>query len=447
MIVMKFGGTSVGSPARMREVAELIKGEERKIVVLSAVAGTTNKLIDIAGHLYGKRPAEARAGLEALRQEYSAFISELLPEGPFRVAGLQAMDDFCSSISLQFAANFGAREERTIVAQGELLSTRLFHIYLSSCGIAAEWLPALGFMRIGPDGGPDMDWIRERLSWLMRQNPDQRCYITQGYICRNAEGEVDNLQRGGSDYTATIIGAAIRAGEVQIWTDIDGLHNADPRLVQGTRPLRAVSYREAAELAYFGAKILHPTCVIPAEEVLIPVRLKNTFHPEAPGTLISADASGKIVAALAAKDGITAIRIRSARMLNAYGFLRQVFEIFERYKTPIDMITTSEVSVSVTIDGEDELEAIVGALAEYADVQVERGHSILSIVGDGLYTEKGISGRVFSALEGFPLRMVSYGGSNNNISLLLPTAYKAEAMRSLHRALFSLEMEPAMTGA
>lgn len=442
MIVMKFGGTSVGSPRRMREVAGLISKGGRKIVVLSAVSGTTNKLITLAGHLYAHRQAEARELLEALRAEYQAFVTELLPEGSFLTAGEQALEDFCTSISRQFTADFGLREEKTIVAQGELLSTRLFHTYLSSCGIVAEWLPALGFMRIGADGSPDMDWIRDRLGWLMRQNPAQTCYITQGYICRNAEGEVDNLQRGGSDYTATIIGAAVQASEIEIWTDIDGLHNADPRLVEGTRPLRAVSYREAAELAYFGAKILHPTCVIPAEEAGIPIRLKNTFFPEAPGTLISENPSGQAVAALAAKDGITAIRIRSARMFNAYGFLRQVFEVFERYRTPIDMITTSEVSVSLTIDQEAELPAIQRALEEYAEVQIEHGHSILSIVGDGLYEKDGIAGRIFSALEGFPLRMAAYGGSTNNISILLPTDCKAAAMRRLHQALFSGELAP-----
>jgi len=443
---MKFGGTSVGSPARMREVAELISGEERKIVVLSAVAGTTNKLIALSGHLYRQGLSDAMEVLDSLREEYQDFIAALLPDVSLQAEGLAGLEDFCTVIGQQFIPGFGLREEKVILAQGELLSTRLFHIYLKSCGIEAVLLPALGFMRIGPDGEPDMEWVRERLGWLLRQNPGPECFITQGYICRNVEGEVDNLQRGGSDYTATIIGAAIHAGEVQIWTDIDGLHNADPRLVQGTRPLRAVSYREAAELAYFGAKILHPTCVIPAEEARIPIRLKNTFYPDAPGTLISANPSGQAAAALAVKDGITAIRIRSARMLNAYGFLRQVFEIFEQHKTPIDMITTSEVSVSVTIDCEDGLEAIVAALMEYADVQVERGHSILSIVGDGLYAKDRISSQVFAALEGFPLRMVSYGGSNNNISLLLPTAHKAEAMRCLHRALFSMETEPATTG-
>lgn len=437
---MKFGGTSVGSPARMREVAGLIAGGGRKIVVLSAVSGTTNKLLTLAEHLYAQRDAEARALLEVLQEEYRVFIEELFPEGAFRVAAGQALEDFCTSISMQFVPAFGMREEKTIVAQGELLSTRLFHTYLSSCGIEAEWLPALGFMRIGPDGSPDMDWIRDRLGWLLRQNPAQTCYITQGYICRNAVGEVDNLQRGGSDYTATIIGGAIQADEIEIWTDIDGLHNADPRLVEGTRPLRAVSYREAAELAYFGAKILHPTCVIPAEESGIPIRLKNTFHPEAPGTLISENPSGQAVAALAAKDGITAIRIRSARMLNAYGFLRQVFEVFEQYRTPIDMITTSEVSVSVTIDREDELPSIQRALAEYAEIQIERGYSILSIVGDGLYEKEGIAGKIFSALEGFPVRMAAYGGSTNNISILLPTQLKAAAMQKLHQALFSREL-------
>lgn len=436
MLIMKFGGTSVGSPARMQEVAGLIEGGERKIVVLSAVAGTTNQLVALSQHLHAGAQGEAQAALDRLRAEYEDFIAALLPQEELHHEGRQALEEVLLTISRQFVPAFGSREEKTILAQGELLSTRLFQLYLTSQGVEAMILPALGFMRIGPDGEPDRQWIRERLNWLLQNHEDQHCFITQGYICRNAEGDIDNLQRGGSDYTATLIGAAIHAEEIQIWTDIDGLHNADPRLVKHTQPLRRVSYREAAELAYFGAKILHPTCVIPAEDELIPVRLKNTFQPDMPGTLITEHGSGRAVAALAAKDGITAIRIQSARMLNAYGFLRRVFEIFEQFRTPIDMITTSEVSVSVTIDQTERLPEILSALEEYADVQVEEGHSIISVVGDGLYAESSVSRKIFAAVEAIPLRMVSYGGSNNNISLLVPTEYKKQAMQRLHKALF-----------
>ncbi len=445
MIVMKFGGTSVGSPQRMREVAELIHDGQPKVVVLSAVAGTTNKLADLAACLRQGDQACASDRLEMLFREYLEFVSDLLPGEQWRNQGLRVLNACFLAIREQFVPGFGAREENVILAQGELISTQLFQIYLQSTGLPSVMLPALDFMRTNAQGDPDREWIGERLRVLLASAPSSICYLTQGYICLNAAGEVDNLQRGGSDYTATLIGAALRAGEIQIWTDIDGLHDGDPRLVEGTRPVRQLSFREAAELAYFGAKILHPTCVIPAEEEGVPIRLKNTFAPEAAGTLIAREASGRTVAALAAKDGITAIRIQSGRMLNAYGFLRRVFEVFEAYRTPIDMITTSEVSVSLTIDHTEYLEDILRDLSEFGELTVDSGQTIICVVGDHLDQHTAVMREIFAALEHIPLRMVSYGGSSNNVSILVPSGYKREAMETLHLALFRKEAAGAVT--
>lgn len=439
MIVMKFGGTSVGSPQRMREVAELIHDGQPKVVVLSAVAGTTNKLVDLASCLYQGDQACALDRLEMLFGAYQEFVRDLLPAEQWRSQGLQVLHACFTTIRDQFVPGFSAREEKVILAQGELISTQLFQLYLQSTGLPSVMLPALDYMRTNAQGEPDLEWIRERLQVLLNSTLPSICYLTQGYICLNAAGEVDNLQRGGSDYTATLVGAALHAREIQIWTDIDGLHDGDPRLVEDTHPVRQLSFREAAELAYFGAKILHPTCVIPAEEQGVPIRLKNTFAPEAAGTLIAREASGRTVTALAAKDGITAIRIQSGRMLNAYGFLRRVFEVFEAYRTPIDMITTSEVSVSLTIDQTAHLEEILRDLSEYGELTVDAGQTILCIVGDHLDQHTAVMRDIFAALEHIPLRMVSYGGSSNNVSILIPSGYKREAMQALHQALFRQE--------
>lgn len=436
MLVLKFGGTSVGSPQRMREVAELIHDGRRKIVVLSAVSGTTNKLVRLAASLYEQDIPSATNQLEALRTEYTAFVADLLPAATWQAQGQQVVATALHTIEHLFAEQFGKAAENTILAQGELISTQLFQLYLHASGIPSVLLPALDFMRTDIFGEPDLEWIKDRLPFALEAVPASNCYITQGYICRNANDEIDNLQRGGSDYTATLIGAALRAEEIQIWTDIDGLHNNDPRIVKNTQSVPLVSFREAAELAYFGAKILHPTCIIPAEEAGVPVRLLNTFIPEAPGTLITTQPSGRAVAALAAKDGICAIKIRSGRMLNAYGFLRQVFEVFEKFRTPIDMITTSEVSVSLTIDKAAHLQDIVHALSAYGEVQVDSDQTIICIVGDQVTEHSDIMHHVFAAMDQVPIRMVSYGGSNNNISLLIPSGYKAKALQSLHEALF-----------
>lgn len=436
MQVLKFGGTSVGSAERMQHVAQLVQGGPPKIVVLSAVSGTTNKLVAISEALQQNNADLAQERLQSLETEYQGLIQDLLPAA-FLPQANGILSRCFSEIRSWIGISFASTAEKVILAQGELISTQLFQLYLTSKNVQSALLPALDFMRIDEDQEPDFEYITERLHLLLDAYQEAQILITQGYICRNPDGTIDNLQRGGSDYTATLIGAAIQAQEIQIWTDIDGLHNNDPRVVPYTTPIRQVSYREAAELAFFGAKILHPTCVIPAERQNVPIRLKNTFTPDAAGTLISELGSGQQLTAIAAKDGITALKIRSGRMLNAYGFLRKVFEVFEDYRTPIDMITTSEVSVSLTIDQNDNLEAILKDLGAFGEVSVDQNHTIICIVGDALNEHKGYTKHIFSALEEIPIRMVSYGGSNNNISILVPNNYKNQALLNLHEQLFT----------
>lgn len=426
----------MGSAARMQEVAGLIDDGQAKIVVLSAVAGTTNKLVRLNQLLEAGKAAEAGEFLVELREEYEVFIYDLFQERDDIRRSRALLDKHFHFLEGTLEQVFSVRLAKEVLAQGELLSTHLFHFYLQSLGMNAVLLPALDFMRTDPYGEPDLDFITEALPPLLEAHPDMPYFITQGYICRNDRGEVDNLKRGGSDYTATLIGSALPASEIQIWTDIDGMHNNDPRVVEHTYPVRRVSYREAAELAYFGAKILHPTCVLPAERKRVPIRLKNTFDPGAEGTFISDRPSGNPVAAIAAKDDIIAIKIRSHRMLMAYGFLRRVFEVFEKYRTPIDMITTSEVAVSLTIDDASFLENIVSELQAFGEVSVETGQSIICVVGDNLGGENTQVQRIFAALGDTPVRMVSYGGSNNNISLLVNSDYKERALRLLNRQLF-----------
>jgi aspartate kinase len=436
MFVLKFGGTSIGSPDRMRGVADIILDGRPKIVVLSAVAGTTNKLVELAENLARGEKSRARSGLNALKMEYRAFVRELYEEKEMHEKADAVISANFAAIEACFDEHASPTSERIILAQGELMSTALFQIYLKQLGVASVLLPALEFMRTKENGEPDVRYITSHLRKLITSNKKTTYFITQGYICRNAAGEIDNLKRGGSDYTATIIGAAIQSEEIQIWTDIDGLHNNDPRVVERTFPVRKLSYREAAEVAYFGAKILHPFCVIPAEKRGVPIRLKNTFEPQAPGTLISAESSGEAIAAIAAKDGIYAIKIRSGRMLNAYGFLRRVFQVFEHYKTPIDMITTSEVAVSLTIDDPAHLDNILEDLKKFGEVSCDSNQTIICVVGDSLHERRGLAKVIFSALANIPIRMVSYGGSNNNVSVLVASEYKGEALRALNEALF-----------
>jgi len=437
MRVMKFGGTSVGTPTKIREVANLITVPGRKIVVLSAMAGTTNDLVSYAEYLYKKEQAEAQALLEAMHQKYVAVAEELFQTNEFKTKSIELINshfDYLTSFNQDL---FTRHEEKAVLAQGELISTALMHFHLWETGFRAVLLPALNFMRIDKDQEPDNYYIRENLKRELASYPDVELLITQGFICRNAFGEIDNLKRGGSDYTVSIIGAAADAEEIQIWTDIDGFHNNDPRYVSGTRRIDRLSFDEAAELAYFGAKILHPTSVRPAKEKNIPVRLKNTMNPASPGTLIAAGDSGHGIKAVAAKDGITAIRIQSDRMLLAFGFLRKVFEIFESYRTPIDMIATSEVSVSMTIDQEDNLREIASDLKKYGKVEVVSDQSIICVVGDMIAENSGMALRVLEALRTIPIRMISYGSSNNNISLLIRTSDKIQALNALSNHLFN----------
>jgi aspartate kinase len=434
MKVLKFGGTSVGSPERMKKLLDIIRPETPRLVVLSAVSGTTNKLVEIASFFEASDKNKAVAAIEKLRAEYDHFIAELFATERGLADGKNTLDYHFGLLESIANDLFTATEEKIILAQGELISTTLYHYYLKEIGVHSVLLPALDFMKVDEDHEPMVDFITEHITPLLTQKSN--LYITQGYICRNAYGQIDNLRRGGSDYTASLIGAAIRSEEVQIWTDIDGMHNNDPRIVKGTKPIANLSFDEAAELAYFGAKILHPQSVFPAQKYKIPVRLLNTMEPEAPGTLISSFSEPGKIKSIAAKDGITAIKIQSSRMLLAYGFLRRIFEIFERFKTPIDMITTSEVAVSLTIDDTRNLDDILKELDKFGTVELDQDQTIICVVGDFGADKHGYAARVFEALKHIPIRMISYGGSNYNVSLLVKTADKTEALRSLHNRLF-----------
>jgi aspartate kinase len=436
MMVMKFGGTSVGSASRMKEVAQIIDRGERVMVVLSAVSGTTNKLVEIAPSFSSGEKQKGLDTISTLEQSYVPMLQELFSTEKGKEAG-KAILDFHFELLRSFARNgFGLRQYKEVLAQGELISTQLFYQYLLEQNKKTVLLNALDFMRIDEDGEPQMEYIAAQLNEKLAEQKDAQLIVTQGFICRNPLGEIDNLQRGGSDYSASLIGAAIGVEEIQIWTDIDGMHNNDPRHVEGTFPVRHLSFDEAAELAYFGAKILHPSSVNPARKAGIPVRLKNTMQPDALGTLISSQSDPGNIKAIAAKDNIIAIRVVSNRMFLAYGFLRNVFEVFERYKTPIDMITTSEVAVSLTIDQDLHLDAIVKELETFASLEIDREMSIVSVVGDNLADRSGSINAVVQSMQEIPLRMVSCGGSRNNISMLIETRYKISALKALNVGLF-----------
>lgn len=438
MKVLKFGGTSVGSPERMRRLMDIINVNDRQIVVLSAVSGTTNNLVDIASFLYDKKHEEANALIDILEAKYIDFIKELFPKSEYLKKSSQLITEHFNSIRAFTQDLFTVYEERIILSKGELISTALFTYYLEQEGHNAVLLPALDFMRLDEHSEPNIAYTTEHLTPLLESNKNVNIFITQGYICRNHFGEVDNLKRGGSDYTASLIGAAIKADEVQIWTDIDGMHNNDPRIVPNTKPIRNLSFNEAVELAYFGAKILHPQSVFPAQRYNIPVRLLNTMEPNAPGTLISSALSDSGIKSIAAKDGITALKIQSSRMLLAYGFLRKVFEVFERYKTPIDMITTSEVAVSLTIDDDSNLTEILKELNDFGSVEIDKDQTIICVVGDFLASKSGYAAQVFDSLKSIPIRMISYGGSTNNISVLVNSNLKKDALIALHKGFFDI---------
>lgn len=438
MKVMKFGGTSVGSPSRMKEVVNLVtKSGEPVFIVLSAMSGTTNSLIEISDYLYKKNPEGANEVINMLEKKYMKHVEELYTTDEMK----QNTHEFIAS-EMNYLRSFTKElftsfEEKSIVAQGEMMSTNMVVNYMKEQGIKAVLLNALDFMRTDKNSEPDPTYIREKLSAIMEKNPDNQVYITQGFICRNAYGEIDNLQRGGSDYTASLIGAAINAEEIQIWTDIDGMHNNDPRVVEKTEPVHHLHFEEAAELAYFGAKILHPTCIQPAKYAGIPVRLLNPMDPEAEGTTISNQTEYGKIKAVAAKDNIIAIKIKSSRMLLATGFLRKVFEIFESYQTPIDMVCTSEVGVSMSIDNSAHLGEIVDELKKYGTVTVDTGMCIICVVGDLDWSNIGFETMTLDAMKNIPVRMVSYGGSNYNISFLIREEDKKRALQSLSDTLFN----------
>ena len=437
MKVMKFGGTSVGSPERMKGVASLVtESGEPTFIVLSAMSGTTNSLVEISDYLYKKNPEGANEVINNLEKKYMQHVEDLYSTDEMTKTTrefLQGEFNYLRSFTKDLFTSF---EEKSIVAQGEIMSTNMVVNYLKEQGVKAVLLSALDFMRTDKNAEPDPQYIKEKLAAIMEENQGYQIYITQGFICRNAYGEVDNLQRGGSDYTASLIGAALPADEIQIWTDIDGMHNNDPRVVEHTEAVRQLNFEEAAELAYFGAKILHPTCVQPAKYAGIPVRLKNTMDPKADGTIIdNVIVRGKIKA-VAAKDNITAIKIKSSRMLLATGFLRKVFEILESYQTPIDMIATSEVGVSMSIDNDAHLNDIVNELKKYGTVTVDSDMCIICVVGDLDWSNVGFETIATDAMKNIPVRMISYGGSNYNISFLIRERDKKQALQNLSNVLF-----------
>ena len=434
---MKFGGTSVGSPDRMKNVASLItESGDPTFVVLSAMSGTTNSLIEISNYLYKKNPDGANEVINKLEKKYMQHVEELYSTDEYKEKTREFLREEFKYMRSFTKDIFTSFEEKSIVAQGEIMSTNMVLNYLQEQGIKATLLSAFDFMRTDKNAEPDAQYIKEKLTAIMTENEGYQIYITQGFICLNAYGEIDNLQRGGSDFTASLIGVALGAEEIQIWTDIDGMHNNDPRIVDETEAIRQLNFEEAAELAYFGAKILHPTCVQPAKYAGIPVRLKNTMDPAADGTIIDNVLRKGKIKAVAAKDNITAIKIKSSRMLLATGFLRKVFEIFETYQTPIDMVATSEVGVSMSIDNVKHLNDIVDELKKYGTVTVDSDMCIVCVVGDLDWSNLGFETLVLDAMKNIPVRMISYGGSNYNISFLIKESDKKRALQNLSDRLF-----------
>jgi len=439
MKVMKFGGTSVGKPERMRQIAELITSDKEPVmVVLSALSGTTNALVEISNRLAASDKQGASEKIAILENYYQNFVHDLLQEASILARANDMLNEHFEFLRITQKISLSDALNKDILAQGELMSTKIFSLFLEQAKIEHALLPALDFMRLDQNEEPDLALIQEKLNGVLANYSTRNIFVTQGYICRNAKGEVDNLKRGGSDYTASLIAAAVKASVCEIWTDIDGMHNNDPRVVDKTVAIEQLSFDEAAELAYFGAKILHPTCIWPAQQENIPVKLLNTMQPNALGTVIKKEAGSVGVKAVAAKDNIIAIKIKSSRMLLAYGFLRKIFEVFEKYKTPIDMITTSEVAVSVTIDSDTHLDEIIAELSNIASVEVERGQTIVSIVGNEIAKTDAVLNKLFQAIDEIPVTMVSYGGSYHNISLLIPSVHKVKTLQLINKGLFNL---------
>ncbi len=440
MKIMKFGGTSVGKPERMHQVAELItKDNEPTIVVLSALSGTTNALVAIGEAMAKSDKESAKQQIDKLEAHYHDFIRQLVKKESSREKATAIVKEHFEFLNIILRISFSEALSKDILAQGELLSTKLFSVYLEEAGHDHLLLPALEFMSIDSYDEPQVPAISAKLKILLNQHADKKLFITQGYISRNARGEVDNLKRGGSDYSASLIAAAVNANVCEIWTDIDGMHNNDPRVVKKTVPIEQMSFEEAAELAYFGAKILHPASIWPAQQYKVPVRLLNTMEPGAKGTLITENAGSVGVKAVAAKDGIISINIKSSRMLLAYGFLRKIFEVFEKYRTSIDMVTTSEVAVSVTIDTATHLKDILKELEPFGKITTEENLTIISVVGNEIAQTPDVLSKLFDSLSTVPVRMVSYGGSKHNVSLLVPSSFKTNTLQLLNKGLFNLD--------
>ncbi len=435
---MKFGGTSVGSATRMKGVVDLINDGETKVVVLSAMSGTTNSLIEFTNYLRNGNTIGAVEHITNLQSKYRQTIKDLYSDEKYSTMANEKIGEIFNHLRTLAAQPLTSDNEKKIIAQGEMMSTNMVAIYMAEQGINSALLNSLDFMRLKANEEPDMEYLQENLIPLIESRTDGKIYIAQGFICMNSDNRITNLQRGGSDYTATLIGAALQAEEIQIWTDIDGMHNNDPRIVEGTRPVRHLHFEESAELAYFGAKILHPTCILPARLAGVPVRLLNTMDPKAEGTLIDNNLTEPgTIKAIAAKDNITAIGIKSGRMLLAYGFPRKVFEIFETYRTSIDMICTSEVGVSMSIDNTNRLEEITNELQKYGTVSVDKDMCIICVVGDLTWENTGFESRAMEAMKEIPVRMVSYGGSNYNISFLVRMEDKEKALRALSKHIFN----------
>ena len=434
MIVLKFGGTSVGSAERIKNLYPLLP-KKKCLVVLSAVSGTTNRLISLSDFLKEGLQVEFEKELLDFNSFYNTLIGQLFSSEKYKKLAEEMIEMHLSQLRKWESGLYSKKRENDILSRGELISTSLFHLHLQESGINSTLISALDFMRLNEDEEPDTEYIKQEIKKVMDE--DSLITITQGYICRDKFGNISNLKRGGSDYSASLIGEAVQADEIQIWTDIDGMHNNDPRIVDNTSPISSMSFDEAAELAYFGAKILHPQSIGPAQRANIPVKLLNTLEPSKSGTLISIGENQNRFLAVAAKDGITSIRIKSTRMLMAYGFLRRIFEVFERYKTPIDLITTSEVAVSVTIDDNQYLKEITEELSQFGLVETKSNNSIICIVGKFEGDHPGYANQVFNALKEIPIRMISYGGSRHNITLLVKSDQKDLALKSLHSSLFS----------
>ncbi|MDL2223534.1 aspartate kinase [Bacteroidales bacterium OttesenSCG-928-M11] len=436
MQVLKFGGSSIGSVSKMNSVVSLLNDGKSRVVVFSAMAGMTSSLSEVADYLYKKNPDGANEIINHLEQSYCDILSELFLASSYKEEAqdlVRSSFDYIRSFTKDIFTLF---EEKAILAQGEILSSSIMYFLMKDKGIKVSLLPALDFMRTDKNSEPDPIYIREKLTKLINEN-DADVYVTQGHICRNAYGEIDNFNKGGSDLSASLIGAALSAEEIQIWTDVEGMQNNDPRYVENTAPVEHLLFEEAAELAYFGVKILHPSCILPAKLNRIPVRLMNIYQPEFHGTLISNKMEKRTLKAVAAKDGIIAIKVKSTKMLLAHGFLRRVFEIFESYQTPIDMVTTSEVGVSVTIDQEKHLDDILNDLKKFGTVTVDYGMSLICVVGDLDWANVGFESKIINALNDIPVRMISYGGSNYNISFLIKTEDKVRALQTLNNTLFN----------